>query len=286
MLRSYKERSIDAGRSNHQNGDTLRNCIKDCVFCNSSDMSQLSIWFTGKNDKDRNREFENDDIEKAVDYFLSKHDGGNLDRIEIITDNYGLELVSDILFGLTVLDLGVTRNVVFHTRVLPAFVSDVVVSDYGDDFERILNTIAEYETGNDVVNKFREYKTRNKKEIKSSLYWNMHYYYSDTKNYFNKIIPASDRTLVVVKGDLNFRRLLDDRDWRYEKGLKLSVLALRAIKSSLIVDMPTERANVIKNSLTGIDGRYMSIHFHEYKKSLLGKLTSGILEEPVCNNAF
>jgi len=215
-----------------------------------------------------NSKYVNDDLQKITDAICEK----KYDCIEIITDNYGLELISDIIFALLLLDFQFAKKVVFHARVLPAFVSDVIVSEYGDDFKAILDYLNTCKSDCKVVSKFQEYKNKNDIEIKPNLYWNMPDCYSEKNSCFKEIIPDNNKTLVVVKGDLNFRRLLDDRDWlkkrsfkkRVEK-LNASVLALRAIKSSLLVDVSKDWACTIKDSITGIDGKYCSIHFYANK---------------------
>ena len=88
--------------------------------------------------------------------------------------------------------------------------------------------------------KISRYIEEGKIVIRPNMFWNMP---NDFKNYyslFRKIVGISD--LVVLKGDLNFRRLVEDKDWDSELKLnkavsyfKYPMLILRTIKSSSLV---------------------------------------------------
>ena len=75
-----------------------------------------------------------DHTSEVVKHLLSKKEergqgSGGEGRIDIVVDNAGYELVSDLLLGYCMVKLGIASEVVFHTKGHPTFVSDATNED-------------------------------------------------------------------------------------------------------------------------------------------------------------
>lgn len=167
-------------------------------------------------------------------------------RLNYLVDNSGVEFFSDLCLARILLNESVSQ-VVFHVNVLPIFVSDVISGDK----EHLLNAVASYVETISDVEKQAKYKEGlalieemfagpdPKARICPSFIWNMPTPYGKTGN---SIFKEED-SLLVVKGDLNYRRLVEDKTWIYSKSLeKLTryiscpALVIRCFKSDLVLD--------------------------------------------------
>lgn len=64
-----------------------------------------------------------------------KQQGGG--RIDIVLDNAGFELVTDLMLGQWLLEIGFASKVVFHAKSIPWFVSDVTPPDFAFTIEAL-----------------------------------------------------------------------------------------------------------------------------------------------------
>lgn len=64
-----------------------------------------------------------------------KQSGGG--RIDIVLDNAGFELVTDLMLGQWLVETGYASHVVFHPKALPWFVSDVTPADFAFAIEAL-----------------------------------------------------------------------------------------------------------------------------------------------------
>ncbi len=262
--------------------------------CNITDLSTLLIHGVGANTSDLSQEGahsdvvnephikpnESDDVNKYVEKLEEKRQKGGKVKVDILTDNCGLELLSDIELAVFLLKNGLSDSVVFHVRVLPQYVSDVTKNMFVDDFEQLLGRLEDMKSeGMDdfgLLADVRKYMKGEQICVKEDLFWNLPTYYYKHKAIFTEIIGTSD--LVIVKGDLNYRKLVGDKDYyslfwfRYRvRKIGYPVLALRAIKSSLVdvgssLKKRKTRRNIIHN-INGLNGDYGVIRFYDGSNS-------------------
>lgn len=121
-------------------------------------------------------------------------------RFDIICDNSGAELFSDIYLSVFFLVYGLAKKVVLHLKPCPFFVSDATI----DDFSKLVSAL----TKNGKNTELLDFISKKKIEVWTNDFWVEPYYFDkmpdDLKNHFDK----SD--LVIIKGDLNYRRLVGD----------------------------------------------------------------------------
>lgn len=174
------------------------------------------------------------DTEKAWEAiyteFNNNNEGGNGARVDIVLDNAGFELYTDLVFGLFLLDSGLINTLVLHPKDIPWFVSDVLPHDVLDllndltDPEFFAHSDKESREALDFVAEKLISYTKNevggkKIEIRTSPFWTTQYGYSEIKANVGKGGGAQvwedlkDSSLVIFKGDLNHRKLLWDLQW-------------------------------------------------------------------------
>ena len=255
-LSAYENLEIDDKNAANK-GELLRRFVIFSLFGNTTDLSQIVY---------RQQLIKPDILKDQFVSLLEYLSNKKSRKIDILADNTGIELLSDIILSLVLIELGYTRSVHFHVNILPVFVSDIIKSEYGDDFQLLFNYLDEI--GSSISAKFNHYLDEGKILIKPNFFWNMP---NDFKNYnhiFMKLIGRSD--LVIIKGDLNFRRLVEDKSWQSDQKLgslisylKTPCLVLRTIKSSTIVDLDSEMIEKLQsNVIEKTNGKYGTILFN------------------------
>jgi hypothetical protein len=173
-------------------------------------------------------------------------------RVDVILDNVGSELVCDLLLAWHLLSSRV-RSVHFHAKKHPTYVSDSMPKDVHAavnamtrDDSRTLGSI-----GEDLLG-FLQY---GRFDVHSHYFWNSALHYDDLPRELLAELERSD--LVILKGDVNYRRLLQDRRWdsweklshRAPRCFPRPFATLRTMKSEIVVDIEKGRAE----SLSRID---------------------------------
>jgi uncharacterized protein with ATP-grasp and redox domains len=162
-------------------------------------------------------------------------------RVDFIPDNVGLELVFDLLLAGALLEGGAAGSVVFHLKAHPTFVSDAVVAD-------VLETIAALsgraEAGARALGERLEAALADRRlRLQSHYYWNSPLPAWEMPPELRADLSGS--SLLIYKGDANYRRLTGDRNWPFETPfasiacyLPASLLALRVFKAELAAGLP------------------------------------------------
>lgn len=182
-------------------------------------------------------------------------------RIQVLLDNSGPELVCDLLLVDRILS-GRTQDgrgrssIILHAKKAPFFVSDATTGD-------VLHTIEVMAEDADkrvsaAGSRLREALRSESLAVRDHWFWNSALHFTAIPRELREDLADSD--VVLIKGDANYRRILEDRKWETSLSLdKLGAyfpapfIALRTMKSELVVDIPKERA--ARLSLT--DPRWM-----------------------------
>ena len=155
--------------------------------------------------------------------------------------------------------------------MLPIYVSDTTESDYGEDPKMVLERINQYckSINSSLYSDIAFHMSKNKMMWKPDMYWNMYFSYSDTVEDFNRIIDDSD--LVIVTGDLNYRRLVGDirRDSTTSIAsvvnyLNYPCLVFRSIKSSNILNLSRDDIKKVEEAYIGnkdYHGEFSTLNF-------------------------
>lgn len=226
---------------------TFRTCIHYCLSANTSDLSQLNAkerFCYGVGDIS----ILYDDTDVLFAYLSEKKP---LKRIDIICDNAGKELFSDLYLACYFLSNNIVENVAFHLKPYPFFVSDATKEDFGF----MMNAIMQY-SGNECAAQCSSYVREGKIEIEDDMFWAAPLCFEDMpESKLREQLCGSD--LIIVKGDLNYRRLVEDRDWRHTdsflertKGVfgDVPILAPRVLKSDVLVGVSEAAYHTAKSS--------------------------------------
>ncbi|MCM1224831.1 MAG: damage-control phosphatase ARMT1 family protein, partial [Lachnospiraceae bacterium] len=216
----------------------FRGSIQYCLSANTSDLSQL-------NAKERfNYEVGDirimyDDTDVLYEYLSANK---KFKRFDIICDNAGKELFSDLYLACYFLHNKIVDKVVFHLKPYPFFVSDATKEDFGF----MINAVTQH-GGSESAHQCKEYICERKIEIEDNKFWASPLCFKDmpkTKLYKKLYKQLCDSDLIIVKGDLNYRRLVEDRDWNYTDSFakrtqtvfgRAPIFAPRVIKSDVLI---------------------------------------------------
>ena len=162
----------------------------------------------------------------------------------LITDNAGTELLMDLALVDFLLSYQLTRQVIMHLKPQPFFVSDAMVDDVRDGLEALRH-------GGERTEALR---VRLVGHLRSGrLVLSTHWFYASSLFYFE--MPGDLRAqlaaadFVILKGDVNYRRVLGDAHWPVSTPFEhitayfpAPFANLRTLKGELIVGISEERA--------------------------------------------
>ena len=159
--------------------------------------------------------------------------------VHFIADNTGTELAMDLALADALLDKG--QRVTFHLKLHPTFVSDTTVPD-------MLVMLAAMQSG-----EHGEATTQLGKRLQAALdegrlrlapgaFWNSPYVLREMPERLRNGFKGA--ALVIIKGDLNYRRMVDDALWASDTPFAdvtayfpAPLLALRTLKSDAVVGL-------------------------------------------------
>ncbi|MEM7793899.1 MAG: ARMT1-like domain-containing protein [Cyanobacteria bacterium P01_C01_bin.118] len=223
--------------------DLLKATMRGALFANETDYSQL-VTSQGDNSLWHERIL----LDDSEQWSARLH---NLDQgeIRLIADNAGHELCWDLVMVDAILRLSSTISVVVHVKPWPMFVSDALFIDVEETINSFLN--------NDLSDKMRSLGQRlrtamedGRLQIQAEVDWG-------EPRHFDSLNPNLANTLsnsigIIAKGDLNYRRFVQDRQWPMDTpieivtaGVPFKALALRVLKSDALVSITpsiTEKA--------------------------------------------
>ncbi|GAB4530697.1 MAG: damage-control phosphatase ARMT1 family protein [Anaerolineae bacterium] len=185
-----------------------------------------------------------DDTRRVWDYLKQ----GPCARLCIITDNAGTELAMDMALVDFVLSENLASEVVLHLKPQPFFVSDAMPRDVEAGLEALRE-------GGDAARALSDRLQRyiDNQRLRLSTHW----LYATSLFYFQ--LPDDLHTelggmgLVILKGDVNYRRLVGDMHWPpttpFEEAtayFPAPLLSLRTMKAELILGLREGQAEELR----------------------------------------
>lgn len=187
-----------------------------------------------------------DNSEIVIARLLTRKPG----HVHIILDNVGTELAMDLILADALLNSAADR-VTLHAKDHPTFVSDATRSD-------VLSFLNEMARQGMLTKGYGEGATEVGERLQSAIlddrlrivpdhFWNSPYFLWDMPARLQWMFEEA--SLVIVKGDANYRRLVGDALWQPEtafstvtKYFPAPLLALRSCKSDPVIGLPTGMA--------------------------------------------
>jgi len=162
-------------------------------------------------------------------------------RVEIVLDNAGAELLSDLRLASCWLEGRRDRAVRLHAKTLPAFVSDATPADIELTLARIVRTPDLRAWGE----RLQEWRDRGRVRVCADPFWVAPLAFWQMPLGLRDELAAAD--FVLLKGDANYRRLLGDCQWPFATPLAEIACyfpapgaVLRALKSELVAGIAPE----------------------------------------------
>jgi hypothetical protein len=160
----------------------------------------------------------------------------------VVADNSGRELVPDLLLADHLLDTGRARRIVLHVKEYPYFTSDATTADVLACLRRILAAPRQVaEAGQRLWRALGTGALVVRAHPFSCAPWSYHHMPADLADEF------ASASLTIMKGDLNYRRLVGDRAWPADLPFEAvtgyfpgPVVALRTLKSDVVAGVPTD----------------------------------------------
>lgn len=241
----------------------------------------LSIWPVGSRhsqDEDQKQEDSFTSVIAAGQQFILADHSDQLanhvmslgmgKRYDIIVDNAGFELFCDLCLADFLVSSGLATNVYLHLKSHPTFVSDAMEKDVGEiiDFMKRSDStqglLAAGSRWSGHVVSGAWVLVEDDFWVQPSAMWLM----SDTL--YNELQNSS---LVFVKGDANYRRLLGDCKWKLDTPFKdivsyfpAPVCALRTLKAEIGCGLPPKDVTdeIATNDPTWmVSGKYGVVQF-------------------------
>ncbi len=165
-------------------------------------------------------------------------------RIDIVLDNAGLELFSDFCFADWLLQVGLADQVLFHFKQMPWFVSDALIKDLHSTLGLMSSS------GNSTLESL-SVRWKNRIDdgsfvLSDHQFWTTSYEYAAMESVAPDLYSKlKESHLVIFKGDLNYRKLLADRNWLYTENFCIALgcfeptnlCALRTLKADLVTGL-------------------------------------------------
>lgn len=180
-----------------------------------------------------------DERPRILDLLLGSVEGARV--VHIVTDNAGSELSMDLLLAGALVELGF--GVAVHVKMHPTYVSDATASDVRTAIRRLCDEtrpLAVVEAGRRVWGAFEGGTIR----IVPDLFWNSGRFLEELPPRLAE--PLRSARLLILKGDVNYRRLSRDAVWAPDarpEGLFSAFIAptalLRTMKSDTVIALPS-----------------------------------------------
>merc|ERR1711937_176689 len=184
-------------------------------------------------------------------------------QMDIIADNAGFELITDLCLADFLATSGLARKVVIHLKAYPVFVSDAMKKD-------VLSHISVLAEEEEVPQDMRKIASRwdnliaeGKWELKEHPFWTLPLAFWEMPE--DLIQHFSSSRMVFVKGDANYRRQIGERHWPFATPFQdissywpTNVCCLRTMKSEVACGVPKARQKQAENEDPQwlVSGRY------------------------------
>jgi uncharacterized protein with ATP-grasp and redox domains len=214
--------------------------LHSCLWGNRADLSNFTVQETARGGLAVSQERRNllvDHTELVADLLSA-----GLDRVDFVNDNTGRELLSDLVLADFLLHQGWVGQITFHLKDRPFFVSDAMP----EDVQEMLVLLGTEALGHHLT----EHLAAGRLRLKSDPFW--------TSCLMLRQMPAAlaadlaQANLIILKGDVNYRRLLEDRHWPHTEPIEKIAdylptlfLVLRTLKGEIMVGLGLGQAEAL-----------------------------------------
>jgi hypothetical protein len=186
--------------------------------------------------------------------------GAAVGTVVWITDNAGRELTADLLLADRLLADGLVGAIALHVKPVPTFVSDATTADV----VAALRALASGgETGAAAADRLHAAARRGALDVRTHWFWTAPFSFHHLPP--DLVGELRSAAFVLLKGDLNYRRLLGDLWWPPTASFRAAtaylpapVAALRTLKSDVVAGVAPAVAERLETQEPGwrASGRY------------------------------
>jgi uncharacterized protein with ATP-grasp and redox domains len=214
--------------------------LHSSLWGNRADLSNLTVRESARGGLDAPSERHNILIDHSQ--WIATRLSTGVSRLDLVTDNVGRELLFDLALAEFVLDQGWAASVVFHLKDRPFFVSDAMPRDA----EQLLALLANEDLGRQL----EAHRLSGRLVFTDHPFWSRCLMYRDMPE--DVAADLGQSSLVLLKGDVNYRRLLDDAHWPYTARVEeiaayfpASFAILRTLKGEIMVGLAPGQAETL-----------------------------------------
>jgi uncharacterized protein with ATP-grasp and redox domains len=231
----------------------LHPLLQLCLWGNKSDLSQLKM----------NRSTHDSDATLIDDTpeIVNRISGG-LRRVDIVLDNAGMELFTDLLLAEWLISQNLVDQVILHVKAYPTFVSDATTEDV-NILIKLLEKNSSLST-KAFAGAFKHYCEEDRIMISTHEFWNAPLNFFEMPEQIHADLAKSD--LIIFKGDANYRRIFGDRlipyhvhPQRLATYLPSKSVSIRILKSEIVTGISLEKSNILTTEMGNewlVSGRF------------------------------
>lgn len=215
------------------------------LWGNRADLSNLGVAETSMGDQAHHII-----LNHTVDaYQFLKEQNGN---IAYFLDNAGKELLFDLALMDHLLSSGLVTSITCYLKNQPFFVSDAMPWDLFMAIKRL--SASNYEQTRVFANRIIKWLHRGAITVQTPQFLTSSRMYRQMPKVFYTQLQSYD--LVILKGDVNYRRLFGDRHWEPTTSIELAAgyfptnyLSLRTLKAEIVLGLdPLTLENLQRNA--------------------------------------
>jgi uncharacterized protein with ATP-grasp and redox domains len=227
--------------------------LHSCLWGNRADLSNLTVREHAHGGLEARQERHHlliDHTDRVAALLLA-----GAQRVDFVNDNTGRELLFDLALADLLLTQGWARQVVLHLKDRPFFVSDAMPRDVRAILD-LLRTGPHHSENNQgssplsapaLGRRLEEHLAASRLLLHTAPFWTSCLMFRQMPVDLAGELAKAD--LVILKGDVNYRRLLDDRHWPHTARLEeiaayfpAPFLVLRTLKGEIMVGLKPGQA--------------------------------------------
>jgi uncharacterized protein with ATP-grasp and redox domains len=221
--------------------------LHSCLWGNRADLSNFTVKAKGRGGlaARRERHLILIDHTEQVRGLLS----GGLSRVDFICDNVGSDLLFDLALADFLLRQGRAKEIHLNLKNQPFFVSDAMPADARLTVDRLQKApgAATQAWGRRLAGDL----AAGRLVLETDPFWTTCLMFRQMPAHLRQGLARS--ALVLVKGDVNYRRLLDDRHWPHTTRMEevcayfpAQFIALRTLKAEIMVGLKAGESEALQ----------------------------------------
>eukprot|EP00092_Neocalanus_flemingeri_P068092 GFUD01083156.1.p1 GENE.GFUD01083156.1~~GFUD01083156.1.p1 ORF type:complete len:451 (-),score=169.54 GFUD01083156.1:83-1435(-) len=174
--------------------------------------------------------------------------------IDIVMDNSGFELFTDLCLADFLVSCGAASKVRMRVKDQPWFVSDTTMHDITWTLNQLARGVDNTDTLVLLADRWSDYMQSGIWTVQADSFWTFPHSFNmmaDTDP--DLYIELGQADLVIFKGDLNYRKLVGDLNWETTVTLRTalqgflptSILSLRTAKADVMVGLEPGQAEMV-----------------------------------------